>query len=96
MKYLTTSLGKIQYNKCDWIQTIIDKQGNEKTKIIPMKLSNYIRNNLEYIFVRGQASEACLTYIYVNGYYKIITDNELKRIYKTIYTKRIKKIKRYK
>lgn len=86
MKYLTTILGKIQYKECDWIQSTVDRQGNEKVKIIPMKLSNYIRNNLEYIFVRGQASEACLTYIYVNGYYKIITDDELKRIYKTIYT----------
>lgn len=86
MKYLTTILGEIQYKECDWIQSTVDRQGNEKVKIIPMKLSNYIRDNLEYIFVRGQASEACLTYIYVNGYYKIITDDELKRIYKTIYT----------
>ena len=85
MKYLTTILGEIQCSKCDWIQSTIDKEGKKKLKIIPMKLSNYIRDNLEYIFVRGQASEACLTYIYVNGYYKIITDDELKRLYKTIY-----------
>ena len=34
----------------------------------PMELSNWIKNNLNYIFVRGNANEGALMYIYSNGY----------------------------
>ena len=35
-----------------------------KYKVLPMELAKYIKENLNYIFVRGAASEQALTYVY--------------------------------
>lgn len=73
-------------NKYPWIikTTSRDKDGEEKTtfKVIPMELAKYIRENSHYIFVRGQATEAQLMYAYVDGVYRLITEDELKGLIK--------------
>ncbi len=57
----------------------------------PMELANWIRNNTDYIFVRGNASEGTLTYIYINGYYKYISDNEFKSFIKSFIPYQLRK-----
>ena len=54
------------------------KRGGEterKYTVLPMELSRYIKENLNYIFVRGAAVEMPLMYVYTNGYYKLVSDN---------------------
>lgn len=57
----------------------------------PMELSNWIKNNIHYIFVRGTANEGALTYVYVNGYYKYISDNEFKGFIKSFIPYQLRK-----
>lgn len=45
-------------------------------------LAEFIRRNSNYIFVRDKATDFARCYWYENGYYKIISDNELKGIIK--------------
>lgn len=45
-------------------------------------LAEFIRQNSSYIFVRDKATDFARCYWYENGYYKIISDNELKGIIK--------------
>lgn len=61
------------------------KRGGEteyKYTVLPMELSRYIKENLNYIFVRGAAVEMPLMYVYTNGYYKLVSDNEMKAFIK--------------
>ena len=57
----------------------------------PMELSNWIKNNLNYIFVRGNANEGALMYIYTNGYYKYVSDNEFKGFIKSFIPYQLRK-----
>lgn len=93
MNSLRTINGELNLQNCDWLSVTTKKDGTEVIKLIPMELSNYIRNNLTYIFVRGKANEACLTYIYVDGYYKYISDDELKGFIKQFIPVDIRKSK---
>jgi P4 family phage/plasmid primase-like protien len=67
------------FENCDWIhKEINDKTGKEKVTILPAILAEYIRQNENYIFVRNDANSCIMRYWYKNGYYKQISDDELK------------------
>lgn len=55
-----------------------DGSVSRKYKVLPMELSNFIKGNLDYIFVRSAASEQPFIYVYTNGYYKFVSDDEMK------------------
>ena len=65
-----------------WIQckTTTNKNGenNYEYKVLPMELSKYIKENLNYILVRGEATEDALIYVFADGYYKWINEKEFK------------------
>ena len=96
------SLDLIQQNKqitemdYSWI-TVIEKPTRDERfvkreySVNPMELSNWIKNNINYMFVRGAANEGVLTYIYMNGYYKCISDNELKGFIKSFIPYQLRK-----
>jgi P4 family phage/plasmid primase-like protien len=80
--------------KKSWIVPVFDKTGEtKKSKILPMELAQYIRNHMHYIFVRGQATEATLMYAYINGVYRLISDEELKGLIKEFIPYSIRKSK---
>lgn len=43
--------------------------------IVPTKLAKHVRENLHYIFVRDNAKEGVLTYVYENGCYRLYSVN---------------------
>lgn len=57
----------------------------------PMELSNWIKNNINYIFVRGSANEGTLIYVYADGYYKYVSDNEFKGFIKSFIPYQLRK-----
>lgn len=62
-------------------------------KVLPMELSKHIRENLRYIFVRGGATEQALTYVYADGYYKLVSDDEFKGFIKSFIPYQLRKSK---
>lgn len=64
-----------------------------KYKVLPMELAKYIKENLNYIFVRGAASEQALTYVYADGYYKFVSDDEFKGFIKEFIPYQLRKSK---
>lgn len=56
---------------------------SRKYKILPMELADFIKSNLRYVFVKSAASEQPLIYVYTNGYYKFISDDEMKGFIKS-------------
>lgn len=54
-----------------------------KYDILPMELANFIKANLKYIFVKNAASEQPLTYVYSDGYYKEVSEDEMKGFIKS-------------
>lgn len=59
--------------------------------VIPMELSNFIKNNLNYIFVRGKSQENAIIYVYMNGYYKSVSENEFKGFIKSFIPYQLRK-----
>ena len=55
----------------------------KKYKVLPMELADFIKKNLKYIFVKTAASEQPLIYVYTNGYYKFISDDEMRGFIKS-------------
>lgn len=53
-----------------------------KPKILCPKLASFIRKNLKYFFVRNNAKSGILRYVYLNGYYRLVSDEEFKGIIK--------------
>lgn len=56
---------------------------SKRYKVLPMELADFIKKNLKYVFVKSAASEQPLIYVYVNGYYKFISDDEMKGFIKS-------------
>lgn len=56
---------------------------SKKYKVLPMELADFIKKNLKYVFVKSAASEQPLIYVYTNGYYKFISDDEMKGFIKS-------------
>lgn len=53
-----------------------------EVKISCPKLAEFIRNNVKYFFVRNNAKSGILRHVYLNGYYKLVSDEEFKGIIK--------------
>lgn len=63
-------------NSCPYIK--------EDGKISCPLLAEFIRNNLNYIFVRNEATEGVLRYYYIDGYYKLMSDDEMNGLIKSL------------
>jgi P4 family phage/plasmid primase-like protien len=65
--------------KVPWIKTEYNEKKKSLThKVLCTELAKHIRQNSNYIFVRNEATESIFRYWYVDGCYKLISDNELK------------------
>lgn len=96
------TLDLIQQNKQEteldysWI-TVTEKPTRDERfvkreySVNPMELSNYIKNNINYIFVRGAANEGIIRYIYADGYYKCVSDDEFKGFIKSFIPYQLRK-----
>lgn len=51
-------------------------------KILCPELAEFIRNHIHYFFVRNNAKSGILRYFYLEGYYKLVSDEEFKGIIK--------------
>lgn len=71
-------------DNCPWIKVEEEpkKEGSDKVlrkySIVPMELSNWFRNNMKYIFVRTQDSSSSLIYVFSDGYYKMVSNEQFK------------------
>lgn len=69
---------------CPWIKVEEEpkKEGSDKVvrkySIMPMELSNWFKNNMKYIFVRTQDSSSALIYVFSDGYYKMVSNEQFK------------------
>ena len=69
---------------CPWIKVEEEDkvEGSDKIvrkySIVPMELSNWFRNNMKYIFVRTQDSSSSLIYVFSDGYYKMVSNEQFK------------------
>lgn len=66
----------------NWLSYNINKKGELIYTVVCPLLAEFIRKNLHYIFVRNNAKSGVLRYFYINGYYKLITDDELRGLIK--------------
>ena len=51
---------------------------NIVVKISSPQLAEFMRNNIHYFFVRNNAKSGILRYVYLGGYYKLVSDEEFK------------------
>lgn len=71
-------------DNCPWIHIEESSPKNGDTKIvrkysiIPMELANWFRNNMKYIFVRTQDSSSSIIYVYSDGYYQMVSNEQFK------------------
>ncbi len=83
---IQTQLESIKINNdiedANWLEYYIDKHGNLIRKVNCPKLAQFIRNNLNYIFVRNNAKSNILRYFYIDGYYKLVSDDEVRGLIK--------------
>ncbi len=63
-----------------------------EVKISCPKLADFIRNNIPYFFVRNNAKSGILRYVYLNGYYKLVSDEEFKGIIKAFIPLNLQKV----
>ena len=96
------TLDLIQQNKQEteldysWI-TVTEKPTRDERfvkreySVNPMELSKYKKNNINYIFVRGAANEGIIRYIYADGYYKCVSDDEFKGFIKSFIPYQLRK-----
>lgn len=72
---------------------VVNDKTKVETKIFCSQLANFIRNNVYYFFVRNTAKSGILRYFYLDGYYKLVTDEEVKGIIKSFIPLELQKIK---
>lgn len=90
------SLNSNIVNQLYWIHYQVKKvKGEEKLdiKISCPQLADFIRNNLKYFFVRNNAKSGILRYVYLNEYYKLVSDEEFKGIINAFIPLDLKKMK---
>ncbi len=66
-----------------WIRTEY-KNNMLVVKICCPVLAEFIRNHMDYIFVRNNAKSGIMRYIYKDGYYKLSNDDEFKGLIKSL------------
>ncbi len=86
-----------QQNKPIFIEPILNRSGEQiGEKVIPPLLAKHIRNNLHYFFVKDDAISDVQRYVYKNGCYCRVTDDEFKGYIKkciTDYNEKLLKMK---
>ena len=83
-------------DKLSWIlYQVKTTKGREKleVKILCPQLAHFIRNNIDYFFVRNNAKGGILRYSYLAGYYKLVTDEEFQGIIKALIPLNLQKIR---
>lgn len=72
----------------EFMAPYIDKKSGEVVgyRVCPPKLAEHIRQNLDYIFVRNNATSDVQRYVFADGYYKRVTDDELRGFIKQFIT----------
>lgn len=73
-----------QLNDLSWIEEFKKRDGSTYKKINCPKLYDFIKNNVYYIFVRNHAKGGILRFFYIDGYYKLVSNEEIKGIIKTL------------
>ena len=63
-----------------------EKSGEVRYSVSCPLLADYIRKNSRYIFTRGKASEQVNRFLYSDGVYKLISDDEFKGLIKNYIT----------
>lgn len=66
----------------NWLDYLVTKNGNLIRSVNCPKLAQFIRENIYYIFVRNNAKSTTLRYFYLDGYYKLVSDDEIKGLIK--------------
>lgn len=64
-----------------------------EVKISCPKLADFIRNNIPHFFVRNNAKGGILRYFYLEGYYKLVSDEEVKGIIKAFIPLNLQRVK---
>jgi len=67
-----------------WIEQCKTKNDKIYYQINAPKLSKFFRDNVAYFFVRDHAKGGILRYFYIDGYYKLVNDNEVKGYIKSL------------
>lgn len=65
-----------------WLDYFIGKNGELVRKVSCPKLAQFIRQNLHFIFVRDNVKSEIIRYFYIDGYYKQVSDDEIKGLIK--------------
>ncbi|HNX65079.1 MAG TPA: phage/plasmid primase, P4 family [Oscillospiraceae bacterium] len=68
------------------IENYNEKSGEVRYSVSCPLLADYIRKNSRYIFTRGKASEQVNRFLYSDGVYNLISDDELKGVIKSYVT----------
>ena len=80
-----------------FIEPILNRSGEKiGEKVVPPLLAKHIRNNLHYFFVKDDAISDIQRYVYKNGCYRRVTDDEFKGYIKkciTDYNEKLLKMK---
>lgn len=72
-----------QIKELSWLEYVINKDGEVKRKVNCPMLAQFIRENLHFIFVRDNAKSGIMRFFYINGYYKLVSDDEIKGLIKS-------------
>lgn len=67
-----------------WVISYTNKKGILIEEIDCPKLYDFIKKNMYYIFVRSHAKGGVLRYFYIDGYYKLVSDDEVKGFIKSL------------
>ena len=67
-------------------EKVNERTGEVKYSVCCPLLAEYIREHSHYMFVKNEAFDGVRRYWYTNGYYKLITDDELKGYIKAYIT----------
>lgn len=90
-KYLINALPMEKWITVEENDTKNSNISKRSYTVLPMELANFIRTNLHYFFVRGDAMETPMIYVYMNGVYKNVSDEEFKGFIKSFIPYQLRK-----
>lgn len=67
-----------------WVISYTNKKGILIEEIDCPMLYDFIKKNMYYVFVRSHAKGGVLRYFYTDGYYKLVSDDEVKGFIKSL------------
>lgn len=75
---LKTAYENIPKSIPPYIKSSYDKNGKERYFVNCAELAEYIRENSHYFFVKNDSTSNTIRYWYSDGYYKMVTNEEIK------------------